>query len=498
MSPTELLKTADPRSSLPLGHKGDIHDAPEFPANWSTCDLYGLLLETPRSPAVRQASSQFLREQLEQASRIPHDVPANPRDLETWMERRTREVGDRYAAYLDRRRQGGPREYFTHKSHALFFLQRVAPTKLVDGAWLYGILPYWNDLRLQGLVRTYLEELGDGDPDQNHTVIYQRLLAANGCDMPAPLDDACHLRGAVQLALAAHTDQFLPEVIGYNLGYEQLPLHLLITAFELAELDIDPWYFTLHVTVDNAGSGHARRAVQAALACMPSSADQGGRAAYWRRLVNGYQLSELGPGTQDVLQAFDLEEEIVRVLEYKRVFGQHLHSDYACIGARTVNEWLSAPGNMRGFLRTLVERNWIKRNEDPSQSRFWRLIDGPHAPMAGVFTGYEKQLFHDWITGDAAAPHPGDRRRRTFSPYRAPTGKTSGGESSPPTPSPSSMSSGTPHDLDDVHLLRRELLGLDPAQRMRRLIRHMSPSLHTTPAGLQATRLFVETMDRRG
>jgi hypothetical protein len=52
-------------------------------------------------------------------------------------------------------------------------------------------------------------------------------------------------------------------VIGYNLGYEQLPLHLLITSYELNELGIDPYYFTLHVTVDNAGSGHAHKAVQA-------------------------------------------------------------------------------------------------------------------------------------------------------------------------------------------------------------------------------------------
>ncbi len=492
MRPSELLETNGRVTHHdPKGH----NDAPEFPAGLTTCDLYGLLLETPHTPAVQHASRQFLKEQLERTAGESHDIPENPRDLVSWMERRASGVGVRYGEYLERRRQGGPREYFTNKSHALFFLQRVAPTKLVDGAWLYGTLPFWNDLRMQGLVRTYLEELGNGLDDQNHIMIYQRLLAENGCDMLPRFDDACYLRGALQLALAAHTERFLPEVIGYNLGYEQLPLHLLITAFELAELDIDPYYFTLHVTIDNAGTGHARRAVQAVTACMPASRDAAGRAAYRQRIINGYRLADLGMGTQDILRAFDLEEELVRVLEHKRTFGQHLHSDYVCIGARTVNEWLSAPGNMRGFLRTLVERNWIKRNEAPSQSRFWRLIDGPHAPMAGVFTGYEKQLFRDWITGDAAAPPPSSRRR-TFSPYRAPREKPAGGESAPRTSTPSPT--GAANDLNhDLHVLRRELLALDVPQRMRHLIPLLSPSLHTTPAGLFATRTFAATMDGR-
>jgi hypothetical protein len=65
-----------------------------------------------------------------------------------------------------------------------------------------------------------------------------------------------------------NAEKFLPEVIGFNLGYEQLPLHLLITAYELKELHIDPYYFTLHITVDNADSGHAKQAVDAVFSAM--------------------------------------------------------------------------------------------------------------------------------------------------------------------------------------------------------------------------------------
>ncbi len=491
MRQSELLKEATTPPD-----KGLLHDAPDLAPELTVCDLYGLLLESPHHPAVQRASQQFLREQLACASAHAHDVPADPRDLESWMERRTHETGARYGDYLAQRRQGAPRRYFSSKAHALFFLQKTAPTKLVDGAWLYGILSCWSDSRMQGLVRTYLEELGEGLPEQNHVVLYQQLLAANGCDMLSQPADEDYVRGAIQLALACNTPAFLPEVIGYNLGYEQLPLHLLITAFELGELGIDPYYFTLHVTVDNAASGHARRAVHAAQACAPVSTDPAVQARYWQRILNGYRLSDLGQGTTQVVESFDIERELVRVLEQKRIFGQFLHSDYVCIGARTVNEWLSTAGQMEAFLKTLEERHWVVRNRDPQESRFWRLIDGPHAPMAGVFTGYEKQLWRDWILGNTAAQHPASPRstRRTFSPYRAPREPSSGGELSlPPHTSTSS------HDVvnHDVNALRRELLALDRPQRLSRLIRFMSPALHATPVGLYATRQFTELLDQR-
>src|SRR5690606_30288945 len=123
---------------------------------------------------------------------------------------------------------------------------------LVDGAWLFGLLEHWADYRFHGLVRTYLEELGDGDPALNHVSLYRKLLADLDCEPGDNLDDDLYLQGAIQLSLGLNSGQFLPEVIGYNLGYEQLPLHLLITSFELNELGIDPYYFTLHVTIDNA------------------------------------------------------------------------------------------------------------------------------------------------------------------------------------------------------------------------------------------------------
>jgi hypothetical protein len=366
----------------------------------------------------------------------------------------------------------------------MYFIQRVAPTKLVDGAWLFGLLAHWSDYRFHGLVRTYLEELGDGDPALNHVSLYRKLLADLDCEPGDSLPDDLYLQGAIQLSLGLNSAQFLPEVIGYNLGYEQLPLHLLITSFELNELGIDPYYFTLHVTIDNASTGHARKAAQSVLALLPMGPE---RDDFYRRIGQGYRLNELGLGTTAVIESFDLEQEVIAMLERKRTFGQHMHSDYCRLDGKTVNQWLAEPEQIPAFLNVLQNRGWIKRHQDPADSRFWQLIEGAGAPMFGVFSGYEKQLLCDWISGDwqpeqseqAAKANAFRSRFR-----RMPTGHQ---QAQP------QLADADP----DVQNLLSALDACDPSGKMALLIEHLSPARHATPAGLQATRLFVNAMTER-
>ena len=449
--------------------------------------IYNALMSEPLSADSHSLSRQYLEEQLEQAAGLPCNLPLQPEAMVGWMEQQALKTGDRYAAYLESRKAGQPRRYFSCKSHALAFLQGVAPTKLVDGSWLYGILNKWNDSRFYGLIRTYLEELGDGVPAQNHVVLYQRLLAEQGCETLPEFTDEHYLQGAVQLALGYHAEEFLPELIGYNLGYEQLPLHLLITAFELNELDIDPYYFTLHVTIDNAATGHARKAVQSVLDAMPVVGD---RQAFLKRVANGYRLNDLGIGTVDVIEAFDLECELIDMFERKRVFGQQMHSDFCRIDGRTVNEWLSRPGQIPDFLAALEERGWIKRHEDPRNSRFWQLVDGPDAQMFGVFTGFEKQLLRDWIAGDwfgeAGSSATAGGRAKAFRPRGR---RRAVSNESPP------IQAHKAGDLDkELVELQRTLRDLPTEARMQRLIELMAPDSHSSAAGLLATRLFAAAL----
>ena len=427
--------------------------------------IYEALLREDNPQVTAQA---FLNEQLLRAAQLPDELPQDPTTWHAWVAEHCADVARQYADYLQQRKAGGARQFFSRKAQALYFLQAVAPTKLVDGAWLYGLLQHWRDPRFSGLLSTYLEELGEGNPAQNHVVIYRKLLAGHDLDHASPIADERYLQGALQLALGACGDEYLPEVIGYNLGYEQLPLHLLISSYELSELGIDPYYFTLHVTIDNASTGHAQKAVQAVLDLLPVEAD---RADFLRRVSLGYRLNDLGQGSRAIIEGFDLERELLEMLERKCPFAQHMHSDYCRFEGKTVNQWLAEPQHLRGFLQALQDKGWIKRNEDPQASRFWQLIDGDGAAMFGVFSAYEKQLVHDWIAGDWTPARKPAAVRRPVS-VNAPI--------------------EVPDQDPDVQRLNEALQGQGGHAQMAMLIPWLAPARHAHPAGLLATRRFIE------
>lgn len=446
--------------------------------------LYERLAAGDPDAATRAEAAAFLRGKLQQLADLPSELPARPAGLVGWMEENTRAVHAQYAEYLEQRKAGAPRRFFGSRSHALSFLRCVAPTKLVDGAWLYGLLPHWSSPRMADLVRTYVEELGEGAADKNHVVLYRSLLARYALDPLDDLPDALYEQGLLQLALAWNADEFLPEIAGFNLGYEQLPLHLLITSYELNELGLDPYYFTLHVTVDNGDTGHARRACQAVLDLLPRLGDAD---AFWRRVQGGCKLSCAGIGTIDVIAAFDIEAEALRILARKARAGNGAHSDYCRVAGRSINEWLATPAEMPGFVDALRQAGWIRFGEPAENSRFWKLLQGDRAEMFGVFSSYELQVLHDWIRGAGsadgrayaeAAPAGAPRRRATFRALQRNV-----------VPMTDAASAGT--ELDpDVLLLREQLAALDENGRRELLVRAMSPAQHWTPAGLEATRVF--------
>ncbi|RYF38520.1 MAG: iron-containing redox enzyme family protein, partial [Comamonadaceae bacterium] len=335
--------------------------------------LYERLLRETPGDAARGAAAELVRRELSLAQAEPCDLPQAPEGLFAWMQAHTQSVHASYGTYLAQRAAGAPRHYFSNRAHALYFLRTVAPTKLVDGAWLYGLVEHAHNPRFSDLVRTYVEELGEGDPDGNHVLLYRSLLAAHGLEQIDDLADEMYRQGALQLALGWNAQDFLPEIIGFNLGYEQLPLHLLITAYELNELGIDPYYFTVHATVDNADTGHARRACQAVLDTLPRMDDGG---AFWARVRAGSKLADAGVGTGEAIAGFDMEREVLAVFARKAAAGSGAHSDYCRVAGRSINEWLSTPQDLPAFLQALQDNGWIRRGEPAPNSRFWGLLQG--------------------------------------------------------------------------------------------------------------------------
>lgn len=437
---------------------------------------------------VASESRDLLDARIMAARRIDLDLPSSIHQLHNWCEEGFVQTGLAYQQYLAERRAGNPRRYFSNKSHAIDFINKSAPTKLVDGSWLYGVLRQWSNPQFNDLIRTYLEELGDGEAAQNHVALYRRLLAAHDCNGWAALDDRYFLQGAIQLALAGQAENFLPEIIGFNLGYEQLPLHLLITAYELAELGIDPYYFTLHITIDNFDNGHARRALASVKALATGAHNP---TEFFNRVMDGYRMNFVGAGAASIIDSFDLKREVIDLLTRKAAVGQYLHCDRCKIQGRTINEWLSQPAGIPDLLQALESSGWIKRHDDPANSRFWKLIDGDQPLMFGVFDSREKQLIFDWISGDWVAP------RRAFVPGRAKTAGLS-------LVAPISFSehpgrvlrNGADSQGDPAFNLRRFAAEFRAQPNhptlLNTLIRDMSPALHDSERGLMATRIFAD------
>ncbi len=453
--------------------------------------LYFALLDESRAGAHGPAARRYLSDQLHAAAALDSDLPDDMRTLAPWIENNSARVGGEYQDYLAARSAGAPRRFFSSKSHALYFLKCIAPTKLVDGAWLYGLVHYWNDPRVHSLIRIYLEELGEGEPARNHVAIYKKLLATHGCGNWQDLSDSHYVQGAIQLALAHNAERFLPELIGYNLGYEQLPLHLPISAFELNELGIDPYYFTLHITVDNADSGHARQALQGVLDAQPLV---GNRDDFYQRVANGYRLNSLGEGAHSVVDGFNLKREVVAMLQKKSAIGKFVHSNYVRIDGRTVNDWLADPANIPAFLDSLQKRGWIKRHQPPANSRFWRLIQGEQAEMYGVFSAYEQQLLYDWIAGErastgATAPGQSNRGRQAFAHHRQGAAPRPGRARGDADASDFDHASDLDHEL---RLLERQVAARNAHDDVMNLLAdYMSPARHHTAPGLLAARMFA-------
>ena len=468
----------------------------------SAKDIYFAFLNPCSDVDHFEVAQQFLSDKIEQARCFSSDMPSNRESLHPWLLKRSSEVGDKYSAYLAGRKAGAPRKYFSNKSHALYFLKGVAPTKLVDGAWLYGLLPHWKDTRCLPLIRTYLEELGDGDAEKNHVVLYQKLLEIQGCDNWQDLTDPYFVQGAIQLCMAHAPENFLPEIIGYNLGYEQLPLHLLITAYELNELGIDPYYFTLHITTDNAENGHAFKALQGLWLLKPLLGDT---QKFYQRVLDGYRLNELGACTTSVIESFDIEKEVVDLFKRKAKVGKNMHSDYCRVGGRTINDWLAQPKDMPVFLDALTETGWFAKGKPAQESRFWKLIQGDHAEMFGVFNNCEQQLLRDWIeqptadksvTFNDVATH--EKKPNRVPSFRAKLRAQAFPSNTPPRSSNvvnsrlrNSHAQNSNDFTDQLWQLEEAVAGMpDKDSAMHMLINLMSPNNHHTQAGLKATRMF--------
>ena len=95
--------------------------------------------------------------------------------------------------------------------------------------------------------------------------------------------------------------------------------------------------------------------------------------------------------------------------------------------------------------------------------------------MFGVFSGYEKQLLRDWMAGDWQDPKRQPSPRRKHDENHADAGWA---------------------DDPELKALQDTLSEQSPRQQLESLIPWLSAQRHCRPAGLYATRRFIELRTR--
>ncbi|KAK8155454.1 hypothetical protein BC567DRAFT_149232, partial [Phyllosticta citribraziliensis] len=351
-------------------------------------------------------------------------------ELRTFLQEQDVIVADEWETYLARRKGGGRRELFGTKDEARDWLARVAPLKLVDGAWLGHIHRVTTPFALRhvtkGAWQVMSEEYGDGNLEQHHVHLYKKLLEEAGARLPEASSadfiqpghglDASFLpwKAAVaQLLISLFPHDFLPEILGYNMHFELLTLDTMKAAKELDEVKLDPYYFFLHISIDNSHSGHTAMAMEIVVKYLDHIGKIDGREAMqraWKRVQAGYCLSSgLGGSPPDAnttttmpLLRNEWNHELLTMMQGKAQASGKIHCGSRIkVGGRTLTDWLAPESfaseqRQKEFLRELANwKPWVRKGDSKNSRLMHALSWG--GKMFGSFTVAEMDVVRKWI-----------------------------------------------------------------------------------------------------
>ena len=342
--------------------------------------------------------------------------------------------------YHQRRRQGKGPELFATAEAAKVWLKQQAPVKFVDGAWLAHTHKITSPFALRGVTKAawqvMSEELGDGDLSKHHVYLYRQLLEDAGCPLPdghsadfiePSLWDGVNNHGAweaavAQLLISLFPNEFLPEILGFNMHYELITLDTMLATHELKALGINPYYFLIHIAIDNADSGHvamATHTVTRYLNMVRATECEAALELAWKRVQVGYTLSQTlggshsheressssvvtspGPGTSlDPLGA-----RVIDIFKAKASVSHQFHCQSRVkIGGQNLDKWLAPdmwthphPRHHLELLKALSQaKPWIYPGAS-SRSLLVRELSWK-GRMFGAFTHEEVDALIAWI-----------------------------------------------------------------------------------------------------
>ena len=309
----------------------------------------------------------------------------------------------------------GTREAFVDR------LVQMAPFNQVDGAWLRNVGRVGPIDEVHALLfRVWMDELGDGDPKLNHSNVYTDLLHSVGVYLEPvssrayvendAIVDSAFTSPLFQLAVAEFSEDYLPEILGMTLYLEWAVVAVKPQVEIMKALGIDPLFYSLHIGIDNAATGHgamAKRAVELYLDEVRASAGDRTMQQTWARIWDGYVAFATTGGLGEDFRRRTRKrpnpgQRVFALIESKAHFAAQNHGTKA-IGDNLINNWFADPA---GFMNELVRSRWIVPG-DVETSPFFDLLR-PSGPMFRVFTDDEVRAWEDWTRSLTDADTPSE------------------------------------------------------------------------------------------
>ena len=369
-------------------------------------------------PKAKQLAEKFL---ADAQALLDSDDPAAIDDMYRYFEYSQEALGQRldeiysfYQYYASQDLLADPGNLFKTKDDVVERIRQFAPLNQLDGAWIRNIAHVGPiDRVAANLFNVWMDEMGDGNPEQNHSNVYTQLLAKVGITLnpinseayandPKMLDSA-YTVPMYELAISQFTQTFFPEILGMTLQLEWEVLSAKPTIRLFEHFGIDPHFYKLHVGIDNAEEGHGAKAREAIEWYLDQAMARGGDAEVqrlWKRIWNGYAAfattGTLGQDLRDLLQQRASapptpRDKIADLMARKKRYGNLNHGDRR-LGMNLINDLFEDPDT---FMKGLIEANYIVPGSVAASSFFKAIsFDGP---MYKVFTDDEIQLWVEWV-----------------------------------------------------------------------------------------------------
>ncbi|MBL8018629.1 MAG: iron-containing redox enzyme family protein [Leptospirales bacterium] len=195
------------------------------------------------------------------------------------------------------------------RADLIWALIQLTPGALVDGGWLQSIFTPTQVSREETLLllEIYRDELGSGKVHQHHGNVMRHTLTSQGQTFPEAdsvefytshkFSNQAFAMPAYWLSISEHHREFFPELLGLNLAVEIAGVGQGYGAAveALRMQNIDPYFFELHNTIDNAATGHTAlsvKAIQVWLESLSLHQDSKEFLSIWQRIWLGFYSYE--------------------------------------------------------------------------------------------------------------------------------------------------------------------------------------------------------------